>query len=323
MFDLDAIEKDWKENSFRLSDEEIRKIYVAEGVTKKDQYDIEDEFLKSLPQSLLSAEERLLAVMFNDAESKAKMEKHYEIVEEREKLIKSNWPKKPRLSIESQKKVVEGCMDLVFEDIRHFYQRFEGNVPVENLYYICLESLMKSAKYCVHNNTKNCFRAYADRSITIHVIDYIARKEGISYRNALAIYNGTMKSYKEDPWLFDYDDKIASYVDKFTYEKFNSKEIPYKPSSIYNMTKDESFDVDYIGPISSEEFSFDYNEALSNFDNQDIRVMNLAYDKDGQSLLTTNEISEITGIKPTKIKVIKDRVKRSLRKDDRFNKYRD
>ena len=35
MFDLDAIEKDWKENSFCLSNKEIREIYIAEGVTTK------------------------------------------------------------------------------------------------------------------------------------------------------------------------------------------------------------------------------------------------------------------------------------------------
>lgn len=35
MFDLDAIEKDWKENSFCLTDKEIREIYISEGVTTK------------------------------------------------------------------------------------------------------------------------------------------------------------------------------------------------------------------------------------------------------------------------------------------------
>ena len=39
MFDLDEIERDWKENSFCLSDEEIRKIYIAEGVTIDAYYD--------------------------------------------------------------------------------------------------------------------------------------------------------------------------------------------------------------------------------------------------------------------------------------------
>ena len=39
MFDLDAIEKDWKENSFRLTDKEIRQIYISEVITTNAFYE--------------------------------------------------------------------------------------------------------------------------------------------------------------------------------------------------------------------------------------------------------------------------------------------
>ena len=323
MFDLDAIEKDWKDNSFRLTDEEIRKIYIAEGVTTKAYSDIVNDFFESLPKSELTAEERLLAVIFNDEESKTKLDENRKVEMVREKLISENYPKKPRLSIESQKKVVEGCMDLVFENTKFFYKKFGGNIPIESLYYVCLESLMKAVKYCVHYSSKNCFRSYASKGILVDVIDFVASKEGIPYRNALAIYDGTMVDYMKFPWFYENDPYIKpDFVSEFTYKKFMAKEETYKPSSVYYMTKDTPYYEDYTEDISNEEFMKDYAEALQKLPEDERMVMSLAYDKDGYPGLTHSEISDYLGISVSDISNIKRRAKKKLKSDKRIIKYR-
>ena len=315
MFDLDAIEKDWKDNSFCLTDEEIRKIYIAEGVTTKAYSDMIDEFRKNEPEfkEKVDSSQTLLWEMFGCkeelAEYREKAKKYQEILEE---YYDKYYPKKTRLSMESQKKVVEGSMDIVFSLTRSWYERLNRVISLEELYYLSLDTLLNVAKYCVHYDTKNCFRSYVKTCMDKNIIKFLAKKEHISYRNAYCIFSNTMhwpeniKLYEVKKFSFDYD-----------------KEIPYKPSSIYEMTKDESIEPDYTREVSSEEFMEDYNDALSGLDPQDIKVMGLSYDKEGQNLLTTKEISEITGIEVKKIKVIRARVKRNLRTDPRFDKYRD
>ena len=64
MFNLDEIEKDWLDNSFCLTDEEIRKIYIAEGVTTKAYAEAEAKFKSSLPSYNMTAEERLLLKIY-------------------------------------------------------------------------------------------------------------------------------------------------------------------------------------------------------------------------------------------------------------------
>ena len=73
MFDLDAIERDWKINSFSLSEEEIIEIYRAEGITWK-KYKEELEEYRRATRIDISAEERLLASIFNDKEILKKIE---------------------------------------------------------------------------------------------------------------------------------------------------------------------------------------------------------------------------------------------------------
>ncbi len=315
MFDLDAIEKDWKDNSFCLTDEEIRKIYIEEGVTIDAYYNAVEECEKNKPkfEGAVSLSQRILWNLFGDTE---KEEEYRRKAQEYEKVLKEyyakNDPKKPRLSIESQKKVVEGSMDIVFSLTRSWYERLNRVISLEELYYLSLDTLLNAAKYCVHYDTKNCFRSYVKTCMDKNIIKFLAKKEHISYRNAYCIFSNTMhwpenaKLYKVKKFSFDYD-----------------KEIPYKPSSIYEMTKDESVELDYTREVSSEEFMDDYNNALSEFDPQDIKVMSLSYDKEGQNILTAKEINEITGIEVKKIKVIRDKVRRNLRKDQRFDKYRD
>lgn len=315
MFDLDAIEKDWKDNSFCFSDEEIRKIYIEEGVTIDAYYAAVEECEKNKPkfEGKVDTSQRILWNLFGDTEK----EKEYRRkAQEYEKILKEyyakNDPKKPRLSMESQKKVVEGSMDIVFFLTRSWYERLNRVISLEELYYLSLDTLLNAAKYCVHYDTKNCFRSYVKTCMDKNIIKFLAKKEHISYRNAYCIFSDTMhwpenkKLYKVKKFSFDYD-----------------KEIPYKPSSIYEMTKDEYEEPDYTREVSSEEFMEDYNEALSELDPIDAKVIGLSYDKEGQNILTTKEISEITGIEPKDITNAKRRVKKRLNSDPRFDKYRD
>ena len=91
MFDLDIIEKDWKENSYSLSEEEIIEIYRSENVTlSKYNEQIKEYFEKTR----ISGEERILAAIFGDDK---------EIIERENDLRKKyKFPTKKYLSKDSQ-----------------------------------------------------------------------------------------------------------------------------------------------------------------------------------------------------------------------------
>ena len=179
MFDWDAIEKDWKENSFCLTDEEIRKIYINEGVTRKAYAEAEEKFIKTLPKYKSTAEERLLLTIFGPKEELEKAYEEIERINEKRKEMWKSKPKRPSLSQKSQSTIVEGCLDVVFERTRSWYSCLDGNIPMEELYYICLDSLLKSVKYCLHYSTKSSFRAYVKKCIEKNIIKLISKKEHI------------------------------------------------------------------------------------------------------------------------------------------------
>ena len=299
MFDLDEIERDWKKNSFRLTDEEIMAIYVQEGVTVEEYEKEVEEHLKT--RKKFDPGKQLLLRIFGEAERADQIEK--EIAEDN-KRISENMPKRKQLSEESRAKVVEGCMDVVFEDTRYWYEDLDRKISMEKLYNICVDSLIKSAKYCMHYSTKPCFRAYVHKSIQNNLSEYIARWEHITVRAA----DERIKRhdiFKEDILKLDYD-----------------KEIPTKQSYIYEMIKDDSYDVDYIKNQSQEEFMSEYNEALEELSYLEKMVMRLSYDDNGYPGLTMDEISDYVGVEPKEVRNAKRRVLNRLRKDERFNKYR-
>lgn len=311
MFDLDAIEKDWLANSFCLTDDEIRKIYINEGVTRKAYAETVEKFIKTLPKYKSTAEESLLLAIFG---TKEEIEKEYEEIEKINEKRKEMWkskPKRPSLSQESQSTIVEGCLDVVFERTRSWYSCLDGNIQMEELYYLCLDSLLKSVKYCLHYSTKSSFRAYVKKCIEKSIIKLISKKEHISYKNAYCIIYGLMDFYDN---FEKYDQKQLNYG--------YDKEIPYKPSNIYELIKNDDCDVNYIKDISSSEFMKEYKEALNELSEEEYDVMNLLYDNDGNPGLTHNEISDYLGTSVDKINNIKRRVKRKLRSDERFDKYK-
>jgi RNA polymerase sigma factor (sigma-70 family) len=223
-----------------------------------------------------------------------------------------------RLSRESQMKIVEGCMDLVFDETRGYYQQLDKKISMEDIYYLCLESLISATKYCIHYTTKDCFRSYAVTFMCRNIVNYMAKKEGISYKNAYCI---VFKLFDPDLYIYGNENMELYNVREFSFDY--DKEIPYKPSAIYNMTKDKSYDADYIKDISSEEFMNTYNKAISELDDIDKKIMGLVYDKDGESVLTHAEIADILGIDVNKVINTKRKVKNRLRNDYHFDKYRE
>lgn len=307
MFDLDLIEQDWKNNSFSLSEEEIIEIYRSEGATWSKYEEDYREYKKKINSCIpdLSPEERLFRSIFGEDLKEQ---------EQRNKLIaETPKPQKKHLSKENQKKVVEGCLWIVFEKTREWYNFFEEKISIEKIYYICLEALMNSVKYLVHVE-KPIFRFYVSKSIERNMIKYVARYMHITYREL----------YEEIYYIRKYEffDDLEELIKKleilFDYER---KEAPEKPSKIFYRLKDEYFDFDYIKNISSSEFIRDYEIALENLDDVAKMVMQLSFDKDGNRGLTNNEIADYLGMDSKQISNIRKRAINKLKKDVKLNSY--
>ncbi len=129
MFDLNLIEQDYLKNSFRLSEEEIIKIYQFEGATLSAYEKELDEYRKKTNNLYhLTPEERLMKSVFGlDKQIEKENEQCQKLVEVIPK------PQKKHLSKESQGKVVEGCLYLVFESTREWYQFFKGKLSIEKI----------------------------------------------------------------------------------------------------------------------------------------------------------------------------------------------
>ena len=307
MFDLDTIEADWKANCTCLSDEEILEIYKQEGVTSTIYLRELDEFRRSLPK--VSVEERLIAAVFD----------HKEELDEISKMDWENYKKlmakrrdRKYLSPDSQKRVIEGTMDVVFFMTRAWYKQFEGNVPMEEIYFICVKALLKATKYCLHYSTKTSFRAYADEGIRRAMIDFIAKREHISYRNAYYIMYKTYIIYGVNPY----------YKDHFEYQYYHAMQVE-KPSAIYERIKGLAEEVDYVNIANSSLFMREYEEALDKMPRIWALVMRLSYHQAcGHKRLTVEEIGELLGKPPEEIKEIKKNAMKELRKNKKLNMYR-
>ena len=304
MFNLESIENDWKRNSFCLTDEEILSLFQREDITTKEVEKELKEKGKELPPSP-STEERLFVPIFKSDSLDEKIRKYDE---SKEQMYESITQSKGHLSKQSQKVVVEGCMDVVFDCTRYWENRFEGKVATEQIYYICLEALLNAAKYCTHYSTKSCFRLYVRECIKKNIIKQIARWEHISYHNAYCIIEECIDDLRID----EEEELKLDYV----------FEEPLKPSVIYERMKDESYEEDYIARLSSEEFMREYNQALEKLPEGERMIMHYLFDNDGNCVFTQKEISEFLGIKERRIGELKRKILTKLRNDNRFDKYR-
>ena len=187
MFDLDMIEADWLNNSFRLSEDEIIEIYRSENITLS-KYNEQIEEYKKNTHIEMSAEERLLRAIFGNDK---------EIIERENELRKQyEFPTKKYLSMDLQKKVIEGSLHIVFDSTREWYKFFDGKLSMERIYYVCLESLINSVKYMVHCE-KPVFELYVLKSIERNMIKHMARWKRITYREAYKIIDSSISTFKK------------------------------------------------------------------------------------------------------------------------------
>lgn len=303
MFDLDMIEADWLNNSFRLSEDEIIEIYRSENITLS-KYNEQIEEYKKNTHIEMSAEERLLRAIFGNDK---------EIIERENELRKQyEFPTKKNLSMDLQKKVVEGSLHIVFDSTREWYKFFDGKLSMERIYYVCLEALMNSVKYMLHCE-KPVFELYVLKSIERNIIKYVARWEHITYREAYEIINNYFVD--RDYVLEQYGKELKLSLD------YDDKEELEKPAKIFYRLKNDSYDVDYIKNISSDEFMKNYAHSLDELDDVTRMVMQMSFDIEGNRGLTNVEIADYLGIESRKISNIRRKAIKTLRKDKKLNTY--
>lgn len=300
MFDLDLLEKDWLDNSFRLTEEEIIEIYQKEGVTLKKYSEQQEEYRRK-NRTGLTAEEKLLQLFYG------KNEKIEEPLKEMEE------PVRKYLSKDLQKKVIEGTLYIVFDSTREWHKFFDGKVSMERIYYVCLEALINSVKYMLHCE-KPVFELYVIKSIERNIIKHIAKWEHITYRKAYEI----IKGFIDIDYLLGNNDKKIDL--EFNYD---NKEELEKPSKIYYRTRNEAYNADYTKNVSSNNFLKDYIEALHYLEEDEKMIMQLSFDKEGNLGLTNNEISDYLGIEPNEIESIRRKAIKTLRKNKTLNSYRE
>ncbi len=310
MFDLDLIEQDWKNNSFRLSEEDIIEIYRSEGATLSRYEEELDEYCRKINGFIpkLSAEERLLQSIFGETLNDSKINERIEEIPK---------PQRKHLSKDNQKKVIEGSLYIVFDETRNWYNFFDKKLSMEIIYYICLEALMNSTKYIVHCE-KPVFGLYVSKSIERSMIKYIARYMHITYREAHGIIDYRYKTYKVITHKLGHSD-FKNQFHKSLELLFNSdNEQLEKPSQIYYRLRNEGYQISYIKNISSNEFMILYKNALQKLDDTARLVMQLSFDENGYRGLTNVEIANYLGLDTMKISEIRKKAIKILKKDLRL-----
>lgn len=305
-FDLDIIEEDWKTNCTCLSDKEILEIYKQEDVTTGVYYKELNELRESLPN--VSGDDRILAAIFNRQEE---LERIRKMDQENWEKIEAKMRDRRYLSADSQKRVVEGTMDVVFHATRSWHKAFEGHVPMEEIYYVCVRALLNATKYCLHYSTKKCFRAYVRESIRRAITKFMAQREHISYRNAYYIIYELYTIYGFNP----------EYNDFFEYEYYNAMQVE-SPSAIYERIRHLTYEEDYVGIIDSSLFMQEYSSELARMKPGWERVMRLLYDAEGHRIRTIKEVSEILGKPPETIEKVKRKAIGILRENKKLNMFR-
>lgn len=295
-FDIDIIEDDWKRNGKRLSDEEILEIYKSEGVTRVFYYREIDAFHARMPKSSMSPEDRLLATIFHDEEKIKKIEEENRKTEEFYKQI----PKPPRLSDESRARVVEGCMDLVFEMTRYYHKLFKKdnvsiaetiyynapdeldntsvedlmekinntsvkeiyNIPIEGFYNVSMEELFYCFLESLNKSAKCCLHYHTKACFRSYA------RVGM-YRQVIKLIAQKGRiSYRNAKYIVDmlmqgkdyFNNYRENYVTELKLERQHLIMELEKRESIYHRLEYLGYDVDYIRIITSI-----YDEFLADY----------------------------------------------------------
>lgn len=305
MFDLDLIEQDWMDNSYRLSEEEIIEIYRSEGATLSKYNEEIDKYIKKTHfccEPELTVEERLLQAIFGNRETLEEKEKKQKMIEAIPK------PQKKHLSKENQKKVVEGSLYMVFEATREWYNFFDKKLSMEKIYYICLEALMTSVKYMLHCE-KPVFDLYVSKSIERNIIKHVAGYLHITYKEAYEKihYNiNPRKNLNENLSFVFYSENV---------------EEPEKPSQIFYQLRNESYETNFLEKISYDEFMLVYHQILEKLDEDAKSVIQFTFDSNGYRGLTNAEIAKYLGIDSARVSIIRRRGMKTLRKELKLQKY--
>lgn len=315
MFNLENIEKDWIENSRSLSEEEILGIFKEDNATIPQYEKSMEEWHKKIKVSPrnLTAEERLLRKILGETEEeKRESEKYQKLLEER--LAKYPKPEKQHLSKENQKRVVEGSMNLVFDNVRYYYNIFEFKISEEILYYLLLESLINVARYMIHCGDP-VFNLYVQKSFKNSIAKYISRIEKVSFDKAKDIisYYETKSLNIENFCFDDMGEERYNLSDK-------ESEDPVSPFELNFLLRDKTLNEDLMEKLNTEEFFKDYRHALDELSEEEKIVMQLSYDIYGYMGLTYGEIADYLGIEKKKVASIKKKALNHIRKNELLNK---
>ena len=200
---------------------------------------------------------------------------------------------------------------MVFQSAREWYNFFQSKISIERIYYICLASLMSTVKYTLHPE-KKVFRFYVMRNIEKNIIQFIARHEHISYKEAYKIIHN-----------IDYDGNTLCQHNRVSELSSDcDNEEPKKISEILYLLRNESYSIDYTKNVSSEEFMRDYYSALDNLDELERIVMQLSFDTDGNRGFTSKEIGDYLSLDSRKVSNIRKHAIKLLRKNEKLNNYR-
>lgn len=319
MFNLENIEKDWIENSYSLSEEEILDIFREDNATIPQYEESMEKWHKKIKVSPknLTAEERLLRTIFGETEEqKHESERYQKLLEA--KLEKYPEPKKQHLSKENQKRVVEGSMHLVFKNVRYYYNMFEFKISEEILYYLLLESLINVAKYMIHCGDL-VFNLYVQRSFENSITKYISRIKKVSFNEAKNVicYYEYYKSLNMEPFWLSKDEIEKKY--DLSYKKTEGSVSPFE---LKFLLRNETLNDDLMEKINTEDFFKDYRHVLDELSEEEKIVMQLSYDKYGYVGLTYGEIADYLGIERKEVANIKKRALKHVRKNTLLNKYR-
>ncbi len=216
-------------------------------------------------------------------------------------------PKEIRLSPEKQKDVVEGCMHLVFEQTRYWDEVLGHAFDIEELYYICLRSLISSANCCHY--VQPVFPNLVYENIRKSMYSLMARRLHISYRE---LYE-KMEYHELDHESTSPDDRqLYDIPSKPTFL------IPTDPKKIFLMTKDIPTEEEH--EKESDAFMEAYYQELNKLGGLEKYVMTMAYNSDGFPGLTNAEIADNLMIDINTVNSLKKKALLKLRKKESIKK---
>ena len=192
-------------------------------------------------------------------------------------------------------------MYLVFGETR-YWDEVTGHVfDIEELYYICLYTLINSAKYCCHCR-KPVFSMLVDKNIRTNMYGLIGRRMHLTYRE---IYQ------KINDWELEHIPTDENDHQLYNIPEKPFKEIPTDPKEMFLMTKDTPTDDEY--QKESKMFMEAYYQEVGKLDGLERSIMSMSYDNNGYLGLTEYEISRELIINDSQVSYLKNKAKTKIK----------